>query len=534
MKKRNLESLSQKSISGWIEPNADGSPTALLLKINEQSLGTYTASGFREDLKRVVPDGKCQFKIGLRLDDERFLKYVPQNAVLRLIDQETNETVVEQALAGGQSQGELFANEFGESYISYGKGEGFIIPLANRTEEWWDSVLNASERFFEKARAAGYDAQIAYGALLGNIREKSFVPHDDDIDITLNCGETEDMVKASLEFSRRLEQISGSAVRKASNGQAHVHFREFARPVTIDVFAAWTHAGKYYQNFTIAGNLPASDVYPSVETDSMGRTFPIPRNAENMLEAIYGPGWKVPDPGFKWQRPKKVSEYFSLLHNYNQQANKDYWEGYYGRQKEKAKAFPTPPSQFSTFATDFLDRDDLIVEFGCGNARDSLFFSSYGWQVLASDYSREAVNENTRKAEAAGNDKVHFEVCNVADIASMNAFLSKAEEQSSGRKVFYSRFFLHAIAVAADRNMRGMIDRYAKPGDLMLCETRVAGDEKRPKVTPEHFRRVVNGKATIAAWEALGWTLEYTVRGIGFAKYKEDDALVRRFVMKKT
>ena len=71
-------------------------------------------------------------------------------------------------------------------------------------------------------------------------------------------------------------------------------------------------------------------------------------------------------------------------------------------------------------------------------------------------------------------------------------------------------------------------------GDLVAFETRISGDETRPKVTPEHYRRVIDGEKLIAEWERLGWEREYVVSGTGFAKYKQDDALVCRFVLRKT
>lgn len=173
-----------------------------------------------------------------------------------------------------------------------------------------------------------------------------------------------------------------------------------------------------------------------------------------------------------------------------------------------------------------------MIEFGCGNGRDTLFFAAQGWDVVAGDYSGTVVEMNQEKAIAHGLSAV-FEVCNVADTESMKSFLDKAVNHGDGKCVFYSRFFLHAISIAADANMRQMIHHWARPGDLVVFETRIAGDEKRPKVTPEHFRRVIDGEKLIAEWEKLGWERSYVVSGIGFAKYKQDDALVCRFVLTK-
>jgi len=494
--------------------------------INDQALGDFVAA------RPAATAGMDTFEIKLRLDETQFLRNIPKGAELKLLDLETGEAIAELPIAG-QSDGDRFQNEFGEGFSFYQKGTGFIVPLQSRTAQWWSSVSKSLEIIFAQAQAAGFDLQIAYGTLLGHVREGSFVPHDDDVDLILHCGERATPVGAALEFTRRLELIAGQGrVQKNTNGQAHVYFN-FERQVSLDVFAAWSCEERYFQTFTIAGSIPESDVLPSRKETFMGTEVLFPQNPENVLAAIYGPDWKTPNPNFKWARPKETVQFFAPIHDYNPDVNKTYWNGYYTKQADHSNFHDIPPSQFAAFATSYLNKGDLIVEFGCGNGRDTLFFSTYGWDVLAGDYSQIAIEANTARAQAAGGERAKFAVCNVAETESMQRFLARTHEHQGGKRVFYSRFFLHAISGNAEESMRQMINRQANPGDLILFETRIAGDETRPKVTPEHFRRVVHGEQTILAWEALGWQREYAVSGVGFAKYKSDDALVCRFVLKK-
>src|SRR6187402_2050055 len=53
----------------------------------------------------------------------------------------------------------------------------------------------------------------------------------------------------------------------------------------------------------------------------------------------------------------------------------DYWDEYYAARATTRRPLP---SQFATFVAGELDRPHRVIELGCGNGRDSIFFSSFG------------------------------------------------------------------------------------------------------------------------------------------------------------
>ena len=66
----------------------------------------------------------------------------------------------------------------------------------------------------------------------------------------------------------------------------------------------------------------------------------------------------------------------------------EYWNQYYAsREVMKLSA----PSQFAAFAAQEAGDAHLIIEVGCGNGRDSLFFARHGFQVVAIDGSTAAI-----------------------------------------------------------------------------------------------------------------------------------------------
>ena len=63
-----------------------------------------------------------------------------------------------------------------------------------------------------------------------------------------------------------------------------------------------------------------------------------------------------------------------------------HWDEYY--QKDNAPSFPSP---FAEYVANKLNTQQNILEIGCGNGRDSKFFSSKGHHVTGLDRSGTAI-----------------------------------------------------------------------------------------------------------------------------------------------
>lgn len=145
----------------------------------------------------------------------------------------------------------------------------------------------------------------AYGTLLGFIREKGFLEHDDDIDLGVLPGEwTPRRVARVL-----LEEEKGFSFLFAFSYQGNVTELKLQYDgVPIDLFFYEDDGEKFY-----AGSyhyLPNVQ-YPSPDANSaqrvcepkierlekrnvLGVDFPVPSNPEQVLTELYG-NWRVPD-----------------------------------------------------------------------------------------------------------------------------------------------------------------------------------------------------------------------------------------------
>ena len=84
-------------------------------------------------------------------------------------------------------------------------------------------------------------------------------------------------------------------------GTAHFHWR------TLDVFTAWFEDGGFYM-YNAGGELGRDRVLPLRTWKFKGHEVLVPNDPEAVLELIYGPNWRTPDPMFQWRVPRGVQD----------------------------------------------------------------------------------------------------------------------------------------------------------------------------------------------------------------------------------
>ena len=170
-----------------------------------------------------------------------------------------------------------------------------------------------------------------------------------------------------------------------------------------------------------------------------------------------------------------VIEHQSEFSAHSNDPNKAYWSNFYSNSKE----LPFEPSGFSLYALHFL-RSRLekkskfhILDLGCGNGRDSYYFSSKGYKVTGIDPSSQIET-----------DKFQFIQKNVFEI------------ELKGFDVYYLRFVVHALLESDCDHLFANLS-HLPPDSLIMFETRsttnITNEEKsetffRSSIGNEHFR----------------------------------------------
>ena len=208
-----------------------------------------------------------------------------------------------------------------------------------------------------------------------------------------------------------------------------------------------------------------------------------------------------------------------------------YWNGYYSECN-----LPSIPSQFAVFVLNENPNAEVIIDIGCGTGRDSLFFSRQGLFCIGVDGSESAIEHCNMKASSHAISNAEFLIGDLSDTrlsGDINRVLENKRIQ--GPVIVYARFLIHAITDEEERSLIDLADSLLcdRDGSVAL-EFRTERDRLQPKATGTHFRRYVDPVHFFTRAQKNGFEVDYFVEGFGFAKYKQDDAHVARFILKKT
>lgn len=205
--------------------------------------------------------------------------------------------------------------------------------------------------------------------------------------------------------------------------------------------------------------------------------------------------------------------------------NNKYWDSYYVDNSKVAA--PQVPSQFAAFILNEIKGiDTRIVDFGCGNGRDSLFFARHGYNVLGVDASGKAV-KSCADQEVPNADFMTSSVDDPDLAKNVRDRIGNAQADTT----VYARFFIHAIDEPTQQKFLKSCRELIGNQGRAVFEFRTDRDASQTKITPTHYRRFVRPLDFIAAATAEGFKVAYFVEGFGFAKYQDDDAHVVRFIL---
>lgn len=166
-----------------------------------------------------------------------------------------------------------------------------------RQARYLDIYSEARKYFTEQF---GSPLFVMYGTLLGLIREGDFIQGDDDFDAGYISRQTN--AKAVKQETMQLVVdmvLAGFTCSFNRNGRLfRLRLKDDKPDVHLDVRPVWYEEEHIWAHKQARLPLKVEDFLPVETRELRGVPVDVPRNAEGFLRAYYGPGWKVPDPGY--------------------------------------------------------------------------------------------------------------------------------------------------------------------------------------------------------------------------------------------
>lgn len=207
--------------------------------------------------------------------------------------------------------------------------------------------------------------------------------------------------------------------------------------------------------------------------------------------------------------------------------DKQYWENYYALSDPAEQ-----PSDFARFcAKEYKKENGKIFDIGCGNGRDTLFFSSCSIPCAGIDQCETATAKNKVKGEKLGLTAEFFQ-----DDFSNCDYDAMAE----GTYCIYSRFTLHAISYEEENQLFRHLNQVKKLSKIFI-EARsirdgIYGQGRKVglhEYVTTHYRRFIDPIVLRSRLEE-SFTIEYFNEAQGLAKTPtEDPCLVRLIAVRR-
>lgn len=190
------------------------------------------------------------------------------------------------------------------------------------------------------------------------------------------------------------------------------------------------------------------------------------------------------------------------------------------------------PSLFARYIAETLEIDGKsIIELGCGNGRDAIFFANANALVTAIDQCDNIIELLNYRFQKVSN--LQFKC---TDFTCLN--------DSTPYDIVYSRFTLHSISKDQEENVVNWAYRNLNPDGKLCIEVRGQKNEIYQVGTPvegepdafildDHYRRFIHFESFCKELEHIGFKIDYAKEQKGFAPYNGTDETYIRVIASK-
>ena len=352
---------------------------------------------------------------------------------------------------------------------------GKLVPtFAGRSRSDIASLVEATASVIEALRGAGVEPFLAYGTLLGAVREGRVLGHDSDADLGYVSAFTDpvDVCRESYAVQRALA-ADGWRTSRYSGAAFKVSVTEADVTRGLDVFGGFLDGGRLHLMGEIGEPFERSWLHPLGTATLEGREMPVPAEPERLLAATYGSGWRVPDPAFQFSTPQRTVRELEDWFRGTQPMLR-YWER---RSSFRPPAEARPPSVLARRAAGLAARHGAeVLDVGAGRGGDSLWLARQGLAVRALDYAPRAL-EHAGLTAAAEELDLEVRRVNLTELRSVLAEGTRLAHDPRPRVVL-ARHLLDATSAFGRESFARLCSMALRQGGWMLADVHVVPDDE--------------------------------------------------------
>lgn len=209
--------------------------------------------------------------------------------------------------------------------------------------------------------------------------------------------------------------------------------------------------------------------------------------------------------------------------------DKKYWTEYYAKNSK-----PTAPSTFAKFILPKLKENKNLIELGCGNGRDSIYFAQNKINVISVDQVKEEIDYLNRNHKEENITFICDDFTNL--IQTKHEILNNINID-----YVYSRFTFHSINEFKENRTLDWIKNNLNKGGYFFLEARSLKDPmfKQGKILSEtenfitHYRRYMDLNKISEKLKMRNFEIIFKLEDKNLAPYKDDNPYIIRIIAKK-
>ena len=372
---------------------------------------------------------------------EALRRFLDGSVTLTVVDHVSGDELGSAEVRLGSAQGRIRVVDKEGRPLGLDKSLTLARLFDTRSEEQLLPLLASAETVLDALRSAGVEPFLAYGTLLGAVREGGLIGHDSDADLgyVSRHDHPADVVLESFRLQRRLVAM-GLSVTRYSGLAFRVNVVEGdGAKRGLDVFGGFLHDGRLYLMGEVGSPFREEWVWPLTTVTLEGRKLPAPAEPERLLEAMYGPGWRTPDPAFKFTTPRSTVRRLDGWFRGTRGGRNLTWH----RPRRRALKRRIRPSSMVAWVQAREPAIGTFIDVGCGSGSDAYWMARRGVTSLGLDFRPSHYRQLAARARRR-ELPVTFEWTNVNELRSTLATGAELARRP-GPRVMMARHLVDAL-----------------------------------------------------------------------------------------